>query len=99
MRQQALQLLGDAVGLRLALGRDPRVEGDPHASPPVREARGRPRHWRLTAGPMPEDADRPGPIVVARPAGAEMPGVPATPASLPPAAGRSCGTGQTAEPA
>jgi hypothetical protein len=30
VRPQAIELLGDAVGLRLALGGHPRVEGDPH---------------------------------------------------------------------
>jgi hypothetical protein len=53
MRLQAFQLLGQAVGLRLALGGHPRIDPDPHGSPPVREARGRPGLQRPRVGSTP----------------------------------------------
>ena len=96
MRLQPLQLLGEAVRLGLALGRHPCIDPDPHGSPPVREARGRPgaRRILVRCGSRPSAADRFDPSAAARPDGAATRDAPASPASSPPAADLFRSTGQ-----
>src|SRR3954452_17646131 len=93
MGEQAIELLGQAVGLSLTLGGDPRIDPDPHGSPPVREARGGRGCGRSLVGSRPRSADSPDPTGAARPDGVGARGAPATAASLPPAADIVCKEG------
>jgi len=96
MRLQTLQLLGEAIRLGLALSGHPCIDPDPHPSPPVREARGRPGARRIVVrgGSRPTAADKSDPSAAVRPSGAATRDAPANPASLPPAADMLCDTGQ-----